>query len=179
MKAIANSLGMSEDTIDEMNASIVPSHDTPPIKNEIATADVEIELDTAAILRETDLDLNDVAKSALTLAMQIQDKLFDYDPKFQGDMAERVAQLFASASSAMKQRQTAAQNEKKIALDKMKAINAANKGGNSPSTQNNNFFIGDRNEILKKLRDVRETINNKNDIIDDDNDHGEIIDAKL
>jgi len=172
MKAIANSLGMSEDTIDEMNASIAPSHDTVPTNNENITADVEIELDTRSILQETDLDLNDVAKSAMTLAMQIQDKLFDYDPKFQGDMAERVSQLFSTASSAMKQRQSSAQNEKKIAIDKMKALNAANKG-NINNTQNN-FFVGDRNEVLKQLREVRERINNsKND------DNGDIIDAEL
>ena len=113
------------------------------------------------ILAEVDDDLKTAVRHALATGLQILDRIFDYDPRQQGRMAEVAAQLINTGTGAASERRKSAQKDQEIQLKKLELAAGGSKGlGGGIGKVDNmqlNVFTGDRNALMKMIREANDT----------------------
>lgn len=114
------------------------------------------------ILSEVDDDLRTAVRHALATGLQILDRIFDYDPRQQGRMAEVAAQLINTGTGAASERRKSAQKDQEIQLKKLELGSGSSKGGvggiGKVDNMQLNVFTGDRNALMKMIREANGTV---------------------
>jgi len=112
------------------------------------------------ILGEVDEDLKVTSRHALATGLQVLERIFDYDPRQQGRMAEVAAQLLNTATGAASERRKSAQKDQEIQLKKLELTAVPNKGLGGIGKVDNmqlNVFTGDRNALMEMIREAADT----------------------
>ena len=99
-------------------------------------------------VKRANKELERISRQASAAGIDLLDEASNTDPKFKARLMEVAATLLATSVTAIKQRQDTS----------MKLVEREDKknspGGGGGLTQNN-LFVGDRNELLKHLKTMK------------------------